>query len=181
MINTFTRMGVPIGICSAHRERTCVTWALGISRTERAANGGAGSCVNLECKKRISKLTTMAGVFNHSVCNNDELKEIQLEVLELDQALDLVRRNDMRYEGHYCLAHKGRCCWWMCHFVAAGMGPAAWGLGCNLRYHFDAHTSDHYIKTSVLVFGELLLETQFAPWAPSIVHTSTVAEKSWAK
>ena len=107
MINTFTRMGVPVGICSAHREGTCVTWALGISGTERAANGGAGSCVNLEWKKLISKVTTMAGVFNHSVCNNDELKEIQLEVLELDQALDLVRRNDTRYEGHYCLVHKG--------------------------------------------------------------------------
>ena len=107
MINTFTRMGVPDGICSAHREGTCVTWVLGISGAERAANGGAGSCVNLGCKKLISKVTTMAGVFNHSVCNNDELKEIQLEVLELNQALDLVRRNDTRYEGHYCLVHKG--------------------------------------------------------------------------
>ena len=107
MINTFTRMGVPVGICSGHREGTCVTWALGISGAERAANGGAGSCMNLDCKKRISEVTAMAGVFNHSVCNNDELKEIQLEVLELDQALDLVRRNDTRYEGHYCLVHKG--------------------------------------------------------------------------
>ena len=55
----------------------------------------------------ISKVTTMAGVFNHSVCNNNELKKIQLEVLELDQALDLVRRNDTRYERHYCLVHEG--------------------------------------------------------------------------
>ena len=105
MINTFTRMGVPVGICSGHREGTCVTWALGISGTERAANGGAGSCVNLDCKKLISKVAAMAGAFNHSVCNNDELEEIQLEVLELDQALDLVRRNDTRYKGHYCLVH----------------------------------------------------------------------------
>ena len=69
MINTFTRMGVPVGICSSHREGTRVTWALGISGTERAANGGAGSCVNLDYKKLISKVTAMAGVFNHSVCN----------------------------------------------------------------------------------------------------------------
>ena len=67
MINTFTRMGSPVGICSGHREGTCVTWALGISRTERAANGGAGSCVNLDCKKLISKVTAVAGAFNHSV------------------------------------------------------------------------------------------------------------------
>ena len=107
MMNTFTRMGVPVGICPAHREGTCVTWALEISTTKRAANGGAGSCVNLECKKLISKVTTMAGVFNQTVCNNDKLKEIQLEVLDLDQALDLVRRNDTRYEGHYCLVYKG--------------------------------------------------------------------------
>ena len=106
IINTFTRMGVPLGICSGHREGTCVTWALEISGTERAVNRWAGSCVELDCKKRISKVTAMAGVFNHSVCNNDELKEIQLEVLELDQALDLVRRNDTRYEGDYCLVHK---------------------------------------------------------------------------
>ena len=105
MINTFTRMGVPVGNCSGHREGTCVAWALGISGTERAANGGAGSCVNLDCKKRISKVAAMAGAFNHSVCNNDELKEIQLEVLELDQALDLVRRNDTKHKGQYCLVH----------------------------------------------------------------------------
>ena len=74
-------------------------------RRERPT-GGAGSCVNLDSKKLISKVTAMAGVFNHSVCKNDELKEIQLEVLELDQALDLVRRNDTKYEGHYCLVHK---------------------------------------------------------------------------
>ena len=63
--------------------------------------------MNLDCKKLISKVTAVAGAFNHSVCNNDELKEIQLEVLELDQALDLARRNDTRYKGHYCPVHKG--------------------------------------------------------------------------
>lgn len=98
MINAFTRMGVPAGICSAHREGTSVTWAMGISGTEKAANGGAGSCVNLACRRLLAKVTAMTGVFNHSsVCNNDELKDIQREVLELKQQLDLVRRNDTRF------------------------------------------------------------------------------------
>lgn len=97
MINAFTRMGVPAGICSAHREGTSVTWALGISGTEKAANGGAGSCVNLACRRLLAKVTAMTGVFTHSVCNNDELKDIQREVLELERQLDLVRRNDTRF------------------------------------------------------------------------------------
>ena len=63
--------------------------------------------MNPGCKKLRSNVTAMAGAFNHSVCNNDELKEIQLEVVELNQALDLVRRNDTRYKGHYCFVYKG--------------------------------------------------------------------------
>ena len=104
-INAFTRMGVPVLLRSSGRH-VCHLGAGDLGDGE-SGQRGAGSCVNLDCKKLISKVTAMAGVFNDSVCNNDELKEIQLEVLELDQALDLVRRNDTRYEGHYCLVHKG--------------------------------------------------------------------------
>ena len=37
------------------------------------------------------------------------------------------------------------------------MGPAAWGLGCNLRYNFDAHTSDHYIKNTGSCFWRVVV------------------------
>lgn len=59
MINTFARMGVPVGIFSVHREDTCVIWALGNSGTENAAGEGPGSCVNLECRRLMAKVAVM--------------------------------------------------------------------------------------------------------------------------
>lgn len=105
LINAFDNMGVPVLICSGHRLNSAVSWSTGIGGTY--AKDGAGTCKNRACRDLVTKVTAMVGHMTHSVCNNDAFKKVQAEVTELTSLLELVRRNDTRYERRGGHAHGG--------------------------------------------------------------------------
>lgn len=94
MVNAMALLGIIVIICSGHRLNSVVGWGLGINGSYK---DGHGTCKNPALRALMAKMTACAGVFSHSPCYNDALKDIQREFNELSRMLEIVRRNDTRY------------------------------------------------------------------------------------
>ena len=93
-INALESMGIPVNVCDAHKNNSVVGWGLGI-------NGSANTCKNEDARKLMNKAAAMVGHFSHSTVNNDAFKDVQKDMEELEKTLELVRRNDTRYESRW--------------------------------------------------------------------------------
>lgn len=94
MINAFRNMSVPTLVCSGHRLNSAVQWATGIGGSFK--QDGTGTCKNRLAHELVRKATAMVGHLSHSVCNNDEFKQVQRELEEICNLLELIRRDDTR-------------------------------------------------------------------------------------
>ena len=105
-INALESMGIPVNVCYAHKNNSVVGWGLGINRS-------ANTCKNEDARKLMIKEAAMVGHFSHSTVNNDAFKDVQNDTEELKKTLELVRRNDTRYESRWCGLFP-RILWWLC-------------------------------------------------------------------